>query len=1465
MTAASAALDQLAAGGRWLLIVGCDLGASSGVPLPFERTRWSPSLVDLVQHWLFRTQSRAVVDSLFHALEAGRPPLGFVGDSLAEQQAWLDRYLTDLAPHRPQLRLADLAAAGTFSAVVSSAYDRLLPAALRRVGVPFREITTEQPLDAPDGALALLREWDDRVFEDTDDRRARESAFLGERLAQLVADADGVLVLAHTDHTTDLVGGLDAALEERPDLPVVWVTERDTTREGAVQVPAVGEWLEELAVRRGVTPSPLVEPVPSEPALFRRLLDRRYDLRPVLVWVPGAALFTRWLEKLPRVSIKGVLSVLALVACVVGLANWMKYREFRDQVDPSAERIAHARALVSAADAGLEAAVQAEQALTEANALLKRVTIPDDNVLTFEALTREFAWDHKLITYEVTEVRDYLVTPILYRERLRSRLEASAALLALGNHPPLAARPYHAGTGTDGSGKDPRGVYVQGGPLAALIPPRPLSEWRASEANLAVHAVSPALTGVVIERAMLDDLAAGRLPVLLDLAQLPAGPLEQPAVAEVGRIAGYVGERAALFNPDGLHELLGQGLATFYVRNLGSGGLPRSLARVRELLARFPSSRIVLSTHTPKDAAELRRLAPGFAIAALADLDWSVALAWLREHTAPDFVHAILQDYHLRLGLVQPLVTSLLVDYYRYAGEPPRSLGVVYDRLVRSLLAAGERGFALELTALRVLAAELIARDGELTREEAIGLVARALPQRLVEVDLEWASSVVAELISDGVLRPRGEAWLAFMDPAYLHLCAAKHAAGLPVRERARFLLRVDERIAAFHAGLYPASTDALLAALLADYRTVEAALRARAKHLEHVNPYLPALRKAAYVARNGRPSGAAVAGLEAILFEQLTHARPAVVSEVQLALASLGTPGVKRFILVGIEQDAPYDDRLIQALARAPDDVATGALERWLKRVAGEDDRRRADRKEAPGHEQGPDGQWRAKGTPAATFDTIMAAKHALTALSQIGTESGVELVAEVAGTAADSRFAAKAWSSIRAGAIAALLRDEHFDAARPLVAAMAGDDPTPWFFLVGKLHALADPASAAVLAAVLGYTGEAPAGPADKRLHEAKASAALSLALLPPELADPVIDAALTDSASGDAVDWRPWAALALAYRARPADAERVWALADRLRGAVPGWLKGKDKALRELRRAYRRTVNEAVALTATAGGAEVRARAFETFLRLYDDEAWKTASGSMALQLARFRDHGGAVRFAVERVLCRSEARDQDRRELLAALGRMGTPAAREAIGELWRVGHGGGRQRVGAYCGADSAEAARAAFVVWAAERRHVFVSALGSICAASDLPRFATWAVDAEDGVRRAAYDALGRYAAAPADAARALMAALAEVPDDAFHILRALAELGSPEAEEALLAELAKGGRGVRMAIQALREAGGTRALLRLMSLQDDPQLRLAAAAAVASVAARNVGRLDVDQVLAALPARATASGGAPE
>lgn len=1381
---------------RWLLIAGGGLSASSGVPLPFRRTRWSPSLEDIVRHHLFRQHSRQVFESVERADER-QPPLGFVGDTLEAQQQWLAGYLQGLEPHRPLIRVADLARAGMFEAIVTDAPDRLLDSALDRAGVRHRQISLDDPAASDGASLPVVREWDDRVFLDTENRRARERRFLHSRMDEWLGAVDAVLVVGHGGHTCDLSDALRNAVGRHPDLEIVWVEQsRDDDDDAAatawlaanhaafthVRVDDLGDYLDGVADRRGVERTQITAPEPPTAPLLRRAMNRSFDVRPVLVYIPGMAVFGKLIDRMPKIPVKAFLSLFALMLSLVAYCNYDIWTEYRDQIKPVKSHMAAARAHLEG-EATYESALLAEAELNEAARKSARVVLPYDTLFSIGYLHKLIEEHYESTNIEIKSIRDLEITPRLYRTRFRATVGADPQRMSLSHHPPVQVL---AG-GPAGEDSDPRDLFIGDRRLDSYRIARSIDDFAADQ-RLAIHADSAALLRVTTQEAMLDELEAGRLAIDIDLSTRSPGRLEDHIYAQMKTAAGYTGDREALYSPDGIVALLDDGQATFYFSQLEATGVPQNLTKIRELLTRFPTCRAVVSTYTAKARAQLTELAPEFTRVSIAEYTWPVALDYLRERTTPEFVRAIMQDYHLRRSITDPLVLSLLVDYHRFTGAPPRGLALVYDRLLQNSLDRGEYGFAPKLRVLSPLAWEMYATGDNLTRETATRLISALLFR---DTNLDAARAVLDEMVANGVLRFRSDTYVAFMDEAFLHLCVAKHLATLDVGQRVAFLLANDERIAAFHAGLFPA-VDELVDTLVAPYDDVDAVLRRADKHLAYVNPYIRRLRRVAFVVQNGEPSHDRVTSLETRLFELMDHADEQVRGEAKTALSSFSTEAIRSWVLLGLDTGVAYDHRLTHFTASASEQVYVAPIERWLDRLATEADPRRQQRYEWHAIQDITGAVVESK-RGAATLDTQRAIYEALTTLAQVGTAHALAQVRAYARRASDSRFSDEVWLGVRR------------KAAKLLLAHGAPDDilmfrieleaaPAAWSSVIMDLATTNDDRVAQALARVIAAPQEF-----DRNELEHKRVAAAALAVMDREVAMPPLMAALEAEPSTDASDYLPYVALSLGYRGDPRDTPAVIALTERV---AADRLAGYERDRRAEH--YIGTLGRALAVFASE-------QAFEQFAELYANPAWRELDATMFGYVANF-PIAAAVELNERELLC-VEHNERVELAMLRNLGWFGIPEARDVLEELLRVVDGSGDvDAVAARCG-DSRAIAAEKLARWKMDWLSSFVGALGIEARDADVPRFARWAMHGDRSVRRKAIDVLRTYHLA--GAGRAVAASLAAYPDQYQDALYALGEQ-RVAANEQLVAPYLDDPKTHWTATLAMRWVGGVNTLLRV-------------------------------------------------
>jgi hypothetical protein len=785
-----------------------------------------------------------------------------------------------------------------------------------------------------------------------------------------------------------------------------------------------------------------------------------------------------------------------------------------------------------------------------------------------------------------------------------------------------------------------------------------------------------------------------------------------------------------------------------------------------------------------------------------------------------------MQDYHLRRSITDPLVLSLLVDYQRFAGAPPRSLALVYDRLLQNSLDRGEYGFAPKLRVLAPLAWQMYETGDNLTREQATQLIAGLLFR---DGNLDRARDVLDEMVANGVLRFRSDTYVAFMDEAFLHLCVAKHLATLDLEARVGFLLANDERVSAFHAGLFP-EVDPLLDALVGPYLEVDAVLRAKQQHLVHVNPYLHRLRRAAFAAQNGAPTRTRVAALETMLFELMEHEVDLVQREAKIALGSFTTAAIRSWVLLGLDSGVPYDDRLTHFTAAASEDVYVAPLERWLARLATDSDPRHDHRFEWSSI-QDINGNVVRVEKGKATGKTQRAIYEALTTLAQVGTPYSLDRVRAYAMRAADPRFSEPVWLGIRRHAVKLLLKHgspEHVTA----ILAEVEKSPAQWNSVLMELAMRNDEAIAAALVRIILKPEDY-----DAKKVAYKRTAAAGLAIMDEYYAVRAIETALEAQPSADASDHLPYLALSLGYRGDVIHIDEVAGLATTVASSR---LAGYDRDRRAAH--YTGTIGRALASFGTRD-------AFEHFDVLYQDTAWREVDATMFAYLSSF-PVAEAVELTKRQLLC-DEQDERTEVAILRQLGWFGTDDARDVLDELMRVVDGAGDiTTIAAWCG-DDAGTATAKLERWRRDWLSSFVSAVGIHADDADLPRFARWVAHDDPSVRRKALDVLAKMKSP--GAGHAVAASLVAYPDNHRDALYTLGQQGVDSNEDLVFPYLDD--EATRWnATLAMRRVGGARTLLHIYPWQRTKKQSSTTKEAVFYIAERTIGDgVPHDQIMAAV------------
>lgn len=1409
---------------RWLLVVGCRLGANCGVPQPYQRTRWSPSIADLVYHHVFRTQSRSVFDALGDMEERKQPPLAFVADTLDEQVQWLNDQLQDLSPNASMVRLADLAKAGMFSGIITNAPDRLFLDSLEKIGVKTNELTGDSPNLGETDGVPLIKVWSERIFSDRQQRQSRSNALRYGLIEDLMRSSDGVLLIGHDSDPSHLVHATSEALSRFPKTPGVWVEQTayadigdhlpdDKRWRGNLtrfRVPYAMDFLQSVAEARGVPLSPIESVAEKKVSLVSRAMNRSFDIRPVLVYVPGLALFGSLINKLPRISLKAVLSILALLLIILGFLNYRLYLEFQEQVEPMDRHISRAQELLGTDS--FEGAIGAQAELDLAAAAIERVVLPDERIYHFGFLHTRFEWSVRDRSIDIRELRDFGVTPLLYAHYLEDRLHAETTLSPLGHHPPIfVIEENQSGASLDEflDPDNPRGIWFNRQPITDYRLPQLLEEYRQVD-HVVLYSPSDPLLQVTIRKEMLGELQSGRLVFEVDLTQSDSVPLDVSLLQHVRTTAGYVEDRAGLFSPDGIIAALDSGACSFYLTGIDSAGVPRSVTRIESLLTRYPQCRAVIETHLQLTQQRIARMTTGYTFLSLTTFEWADAMAYLRQETSASYLSDLLDNPHLRWSLNQPTLLSLLIEYFHDVGQPPRSLGQLYERLLQTLLEAGDHGLGPKLHALGFIAHRMIG-EGGLALERAVQIINTEV---FANRRIDGAESMLNELIENGVLYYRPDLLLEFTDEAFLHLALAKHLDQLPVDEQQQILLEQDDEVMVFYAGLQ-GNIDALVEALMRDYVLFDETLRSHGDHLRYINPFLARLKKVAHAVQNGVVSSELVGQLEDILFELADHQQFIVRDAAMIALNNITTPGIRQWVSGGIEQSVSYDDLLLRFTAWSSDDIYVGSIERWLRRLGTDQDPRANDR-------------FTSRPSGFATAPTLTAVANAFMTLVQVGSPDAVNIVESYLATPQDDRFSTDAWADIRTSAAKALL---FIGETEPVLALLDEIQTAPeqWVALLPELYLLNNSETASALAHILSLTDIESDQPYGELTRTIKRNAAAALAFMSRDVAMPALEPLLNTERTDGELDYLPFVALSLGYRGDPADAAWLTGTITDLLERHVGWFNLANPFTREFMDGYSELLTESLALHGSA-------EAFETYQTLFDSEPWIRDEGTQHLiRLVSFFRTPQAEDFLIHRLLCEHPERETYR--LIAAIGRIGTTGARDLLNKLVQIAQGRDDALfVTQVCGDG---------VILDDRLRGELEDALSSLVEAlemisydRDLPRFAAWALSTDRNTRRAAIDALGHFS--QPSAGRALMATIESNPAETGVCVAAMGQQGTQYNEPFLLNLLETGSNGQGV-IRALRHCGGLPSLGVLYPYQDHAHWDTDTANAIHVIASRNM------------------------
>lgn len=793
----------------------------------------------------------------------------------------------------------------------------------------------------------------------------------------------------------------------------------------------------------------------------------------------------------------------------MGYINYSIHRAYHDQIDAVKAHMDAAR--VHLEEGGAQGATRAEGELSEARIKHGDLTLPRHSLFSFDFIHNRIDKDYAATDFNIDDILQAHVIPELYIARAHTAFDSDPALAALGNFPPLegALDPTPDPARPRDDLLNPRGLSFNGLGVDTYRPTFPLTEHLESTPHLVLLAnANPSLLHVIRRRDALNTLSQHHLAIEVDLsAQDPhAGALENAIITHMKTMAGFVGERAELFQPDGLLAMMREGACTLYFHNLEATARSRNIAHIQSVIGRYPECRSRIFITRPETKRLLATLEPAHTLTSLVPLSPRASRAHLRAQTSASYAEHVYRIPALRQAITHegdPILLSLLIDHHRVVGTPPGGLAPLFERRVHVALAQpGTHTRDMLIAALTQLASPLL-EHGSLSRRDAVQRLNTTL---MLGRNLDGASTLLDALVARGLLRLIAQTHVEFLDRRVFRLAVALHAATLPAEDVASMLLEHADparELTAFVAAFYP-DPDALYDRLVGRYFDVHAKLVDRGLENDAINPYIPTLWHAAQVVQHAPTlSAERTQRLEDEAFRLLEHRAGAAFRNATMSLlTALSTPRVLSQILYGIETLGPRDELHVRALLLAselPFDVYAGALERWLARLFTERDPHSEARLDCRVHTQtGCEGQI----VGSATMNGIA---NAIDALVRIGSPESLRVVEQIASTSEDPRFPSAQWQQLRRIATHTLLVHGHLHTlTRRLPEVVA--DPVAWASLVPLLYRLSSPETAHTLIAVL--EAPSPNDPtAARQLRQVQRQAAHALAFVDPEHADPAI----------------------------------------------------------------------------------------------------------------------------------------------------------------------------------------------------------------------------------------------------------------------------------------------------------------------------------------------------------------------
>ena len=1139
---------------QWLLILGSDWAASNGIPLSHHRTRWSPSVSDLVRYELFRTQSHEVFERMESELGINRPPLGLIADTLEAQNEWLQQHIQGTKPSKTAFRLADLAKGGMFSHVFSSTPDDLFEQALDALHVPYLHYGLEHSLSPNADVLPILKEWDDRIFNDTKERLQRENRLIEMQLQQALQHTDSILIVGHHPHPTGVLSVLLKQLEEDTQRKIVWIFEEEllslqqdiAARDDSPlaiftqrapnftkhTTEALADWLQEIAEIRDIpqTPFKVIEQHNRDTS---SILNKTYDLRPIFVYVPGLNIFSSYFKQALEVSLRTLLSVATLLILLSSGYHYYTYRSFSQKEKPLRDALTRLQSLIgphttspNAKDTQqiskpneLKVFLHAQQQAFQLATNLRAFKRPKRSSLVVPMLTQHMHNRLDTIGKKVRHILQQKVALGLYRERLKVVLHGHPNMQSMGYYDKLMV-----------SARD------LSKPLAATRYarnklPRRLQRYRTHKRYMLYYR-----SGSFLQNVMRKEMLATpqkRLAVSIHV------PTRQEEIVELIKesFLDTIQSRSQykdIITTRMVRQLLKKGKISVYIPTFDAAeSLTNAVGKLREFISSFPDAPLRLGVSRKASKQALLPKLKSFTYLAIEPYTYETSRDYLRQNTSYKYSQSVHDNTYLRWNWTDPLIRTLLIDTYHKVGEAPRSLGLLYQRLLQTMLSRGKWSQVLKFRMLERLAYEKSQMERPLREDKAIMSIAKALAGTSQPMHyIKQATSILKECAQNGVLLFHPKDGLRLTDKRFDYVFLSRALSNKPLKEKKHLLLRMPKEMTAFYAGLSP-SVERLVKSWLDDYNSIETLYREKNVDLLFANPYFYNISRSVVAVSNGIHSHTLTKRVESILIKQINNWNTYVQYHSVLNAMELPTPRIQEWLIASLDKNAPYDYRIPGVMRNVTNLSFIVSVKRWLNRICTPKDRRFQHRWRY-GHQKFPVGQRRLQ------INNKWAITQALGALVKMNTPDSIRFVKRWAQREHDKRFHPVDWRYIRSQAMLSLAHIGLYGPLKSLYPTLKkhpeqwcyygdrGNTSQRYYCVINKLGQVNDKDTAKLLVSLM--MKKEPLTPSVLRY---KSEAVTALARIDDEIVFPLIDPILKQPLPKEGPDLRVFAAMLCSYK--------------------------------------------------------------------------------------------------------------------------------------------------------------------------------------------------------------------------------------------------------------------------------------------------------------------------------------------